>query len=174
MEKIEGADSGAGILGTGLIRPPKPKTEGRPASKGGKGGFRSLLSRAGDERVQDPSFGRETLDSADDGVTPIDELLDDVTELGEDMRRDPTMERIKGYKAAIRRFMARVVKESYIAEEKSGGGTSFKKRKKYTIVRVVDEKLESLAAEILRHQRDQLEILRRMDEIRGLLVDLMR
>jgi uncharacterized protein len=173
MEKIEGADSGLGILGTGLIRPPNPKAEGKPASKGGKSGFRSLLSRAGDERIQDPSLGREAWDSADDGVTPVDELLDAVTELGEDLKRDPTMERIKAYKAAVRRFMSRVVRDSYVAEEKSGG-TSFKKRKKYTIVRVVDEKLESLAAEILRHQRDQLEILRRMDEIRGLLVDLMR
>jgi uncharacterized protein len=174
MEKVEGADSGAGILGTGFIRPPKPKTEGKPAAKGGKGVFRSLLNRAGEEKVQDSSLNQEAWNSADDGSAPLEELLDDVTEFGENLKRDPTMERIKTYKYAVRRFMARVVKDSYIAEEKSGGGTSFKKRKKYTIVRVVDEKLESLAAEILRHQRDQLEILRRMDEIRGLLVDLMR
>ena len=34
-------------------------------------------------------------------------------------------------------------------------------------------RLEKLAAEILRNQRDNLEILRRVDEINGMLVDLM-
>ena len=45
-------------------------------------------------------------------------------------------------------------------------------QKKYVILRVVDEKLERLTAHVLKGQADQLDILRRIDEINGLLVDL--
>ncbi len=174
MEKVEGADQRAGIAGASFLRPPKPKTEGKPATRGSKGMFRSMLDRASDDKIADDLVGTEAWDSIQDDSTPLDALLDGVTELGEELRRDPNPDRVKAYKGAVRRFMARVVRDSFQTEERTSGGSSFRKRKKYTIIKVVDDKLESLAAEILRRQKDQLEILRRMDEIRGLLVDLMR
>jgi len=66
-----------------------------------------------------------------------------------------------------------VVERAYGLVEKTSGGNILK-RKKFTTVVVVDEKLERLAAEVLSSQRDRLEILRRLDEIHGLLVDLLR
>ncbi len=45
-------------------------------------------------------------------------------------------------------------------------------QKKYVIIRIVDDRLESLASHVLKGQADQLEILRRIDEIHGMLVDL--
>ena len=46
-------------------------------------------------------------------------------------------------------------------------------QKKYVIIRVVDERLESLAAHVLKNQTDQMDILQRIDEIHGMLVDLI-
>jgi uncharacterized protein YaaR (DUF327 family) len=41
------------------------------------------------------------------------------------------------------------------------------------LIQVVDQKLEQLAAGILTGQASQLELLARVDEIAGLLVDLL-
>jgi uncharacterized protein YaaR (DUF327 family) len=47
-----------------------------------------------------------------------------------------------------------------------------KKQKRYTMIRVVNEKLEKLAAGIMQNQYSQMEILRRVEEINGLIVDI--
>jgi uncharacterized protein YaaR (DUF327 family) len=101
------------------------------------------------------------------------ELLDSVHAAGEDLRRDPNPERIRAYKSAVRNFVHYVVERAYDVVEKSSGGNILK-RKKFTTVVIIDERLERLAAEVLSTQRDKLDILRRLDEIHGLLVDLLR
>jgi uncharacterized protein YaaR (DUF327 family) len=47
------------------------------------------------------------------------------------------------------------------------------KRKKFTQVEIIDQKLEQLAAGILSNQKDQLGLLGKIEEINGLLVDLL-
>lgn len=101
------------------------------------------------------------------------ELLDTVHEAGESLKKDPDGERVKAYKTAVRNFVHYVVERAYDVVEKSSGGNILK-RKKFTTVVVIDERLERLAAEVLSAQRDKLDILRRLDEIHGLLVDLLR
>ncbi|MBU1078925.1 MAG: YaaR family protein [Spirochaetes bacterium] len=101
------------------------------------------------------------------------ELLDSVHAAGEDLKRDPDGERVRAYKAAVRNFVHYVVERAYDVVEKSSGGNILK-RKKFTTVVIIDERLERLAAEVISAQRDKLDILRRLDEIHGLLVDLLR
>jgi uncharacterized protein YaaR (DUF327 family) len=48
-----------------------------------------------------------------------------------------------------------------------------KQAKAFHIVQVVDRKLDGLAAEILAGQVTQLELLAKLEEITGLLVDLL-
>jgi len=40
-------------------------------------------------------------------------------------------------------------------------------------VRIVDEKLDALGKEVIKEQADKIEILNKVDDIRGLLLDLM-
>jgi uncharacterized protein YaaR (DUF327 family) len=47
------------------------------------------------------------------------------------------------------------------------------KQKTYTLVKVVDEKLDSLAADILFNQKDQIALAAKVNEISGLLVDIL-
>lgn len=100
------------------------------------------------------------------------ELLDSVYQAGEDLKRDPDAQRIKAYKAAVRNFIHYVVDSAYDMVEKSSG-SNILKRKKFVRIVVIDERLERLAAEVMTAQRDKLDILRRLDEIHGLLVDLL-
>jgi uncharacterized protein YaaR (DUF327 family) len=101
------------------------------------------------------------------------ELLDSVHVAGEDLKRDANTGSVKAYKLAVRNFVHYVVEHAYDVVEKSSGGNILK-RKKFTTVVVIDERLERLAAELVSAQRDKLDILRRLDEIYGLLVDLLR
>jgi uncharacterized protein YaaR (DUF327 family) len=100
-------------------------------------------------------------------------LLDGVHNAGEALSKRPFPQEIKDYKEAVRNFVHYVVEHSYDTEEQMSGAAIFK-RKKFTLVQVIDTKLEGMAAAILRGQMNQLEILEKLDEIKGLLIDLVQ
>jgi uncharacterized protein YaaR (DUF327 family) len=99
-------------------------------------------------------------------------LLDEVHSCGDALSRRPFPQEIQAYKQAVRNFVHYVVENCFDTEEHQSGA-SLLKRKKFTLVQVIDKKLEELAAAIMRGQENQLSILAKTDEIRGLLVDLM-
>ncbi len=147
----------------------KPREE-RKIDKG-KGVFRTLLRSA--QETETDGFHALSVADAPFSQEDLETLLDDVHGLGEDLKRDPNPDAVVAYKLAVRNFVHYVVSRAYTLEEKTSG-TNILKRKKYVILSVVDAKLERLAAEILSTQRNQLEILRKVDEIYGILVDLLQ
>ncbi|MCK5199923.1 MAG: YaaR family protein, partial [Spirochaetales bacterium] len=87
----------------------------------------------------------------------------------------PTLANVKVYKGAVSRFLRFVVKNSLKTETTAGANFNpLKKQKRYTIIRVVDEKLERLAAGVLQNQSDKLYILEKIEEINGLIVNLLK
>jgi uncharacterized protein YaaR (DUF327 family) len=99
------------------------------------------------------------------------ELMDEVHSTGDALFKRPFPPEIKAYKEAVRNFVHYVVENSFDTEEQMSG-TNVLKRKKFTLVQVIDKKLEEMAAAILRGQLNQLAILDKLDEIKGLLIDL--
>jgi uncharacterized protein YaaR (DUF327 family) len=81
-------------------------------------------------------------------------------------------EEIRHYKQAVRGFLHYVVKNGFDTKEQASG-VNIMKRKVHTLVQVVDHKLEQLAAAVLSGQSSQLDLLARLEEINGLLVDLL-
>ena len=103
----------------------------------------------------------------------LEELVDDVHSEGERLKEEPTMENIRRYRQAVSSFLQYVVANSLEAETSEGARFNpMKKQKRYTMIRVVNEKLEKLAAGIMQNQYSQMEILRRVEEINGLIVDI--
>ena len=98
-------------------------------------------------------------------------LLDAVFETGDRLKRHQDGASLTAYRDAVRRFLGAVVQRGLGVEERTSGSTIMR-RKRYTVVRVVDAKLEELAAGMAATQREQLDLLARVDEINGLLVDL--
>jgi len=131
------------------------------------GAFRSILKEAERSDATPAALGEPYSDAE------VAELLDGVHTAGDALRRDQNTENVKAYKKSVRDFVHYVVERAYTLEERTSG-RNILKRKKFTSVAVIDEKLERLAAEVMSAQRDRLDILRRMDEIHGLLVDLMQ
>jgi len=102
----------------------------------------------------------------------IEELLDAVFSSGDQLKKAPTLEAIKDYRHRVKAFVKYAVDHSITVEETTSGANILR-RKRFTLVKVIDEKLEALAASVLAAQKDQLAILAQIDEINGLLVNLV-
>jgi uncharacterized protein YaaR (DUF327 family) len=72
----------------------------------------------------------------------------------------------------VKAFVKYVLRNA-VAVEETTSGVNIMKRKRFTLVKVIDEKLEALAASILAAQKEQMSILAQIDQINGLLVDLV-
>lgn len=103
----------------------------------------------------------------------IHALLEEVHNAGDSLSKRPFPPEIKAYREAVRSFIQYVVEHSFDTRKETSGANVLK-QKIHTLVEVVDKKLEEMASAVLRGQTGQLEILARLDEIKGLLVDLMQ
>ncbi|MDR1307151.1 MAG: DUF327 family protein [Treponema sp.] len=157
-------------------KPGGPDKTGKSRKSAGKDGVKKKNFAS---FFETPALPRELPLSEDS----LHELLDTVHSAGDALAGRPFPPEIKAYKEAVRNFVHYVVENGFDTEEQTSsvnisrekiGGANIVKRKKYTLVQVIDKKLEELAAGILRGQIQQLEILAKQEEIKGLLVDLMQ
>jgi uncharacterized protein len=102
----------------------------------------------------------------------IEELLDGVFSAGDELKKLATVERIKEYRQRVREFV-KFVTSRMLALRETTSGANLLRRKRFTIVSVIDRRLEELAVSVLSAQREQLDILAQVEEINGLLVDLV-
>ena len=102
----------------------------------------------------------------------LEELLDGVFASGEALKKTPTMDTIREYRHMVKNFVKFVVQHSIQVEETTSG-LNILKRKRFTLLRVIDEKLEALATSVLAGQKAQISILAQIEQINGLLVDLV-
>jgi len=152
------------------------KTKAPALGKGGrnkktKSNFISFFERAAVGKIKElpPS------------ETSFHELLDGIHTAGDALSKRPFPPEIAAYREAVRNFVHYVVENVYDTEEqlsagkfiKHEGGYEILRQKKFTLIKVIDSKLEGMAAAILRSQLNQLEILEKLEEIKGLLVDLL-
>ncbi|MDR0501689.1 MAG: YaaR family protein [Treponema sp.] len=114
-------------------------------------------------------------------------LMDEVRSSGDALQSRPFAEEITRYKQAVRGFMNYIVKNAYSLEHEDGipnflkpgfkgkrGTAESRDGKRYTKIQVIDKKLEDLAAMLLSSQLQKLELVSRLEEIRGLLIDLLQ
>jgi len=117
----------------------------------------------------------------------INLLMDEVRSAGDSLRGRPFPDEIVRYKQAVRNFMHFVVEHCYDLDHETGipkflkpgykgprGTPEAMKQITYTKIEVIDKKLEDLAAMLLASQATQLEIASRLEEIKGLLIDLLQ
>ena len=111
-----------------------------------------------------------------DEDSDLEDLLDDVHQQGEKLVQMPSLSAVEAYKKSVRNFIHYVLKQAVRVESIEGAKFNrFKpsnKQKRYTLISVIDDKLDKLAAGILMNQGKQLDLLAKVEEINGLLVDL--
>jgi uncharacterized protein YaaR (DUF327 family) len=101
-------------------------------------------------------------------------LVDSVYSSGDTLKNNPTMEDFKDYRNKLSQFMTFVVKHSYTVET-----TQRRKTRRnmnpapHVMIETINAKLDELAAGILFNQTEQIKILAKIDEINGLVVNLL-
>jgi uncharacterized protein YaaR (DUF327 family) len=114
-------------------------------------------------------------------------LMDDVRSAGDTLRKRPFPDEIIRYKQAVRKFMHYVVENCYSLDYENGipkflkpgfkgqrGTPESMKQITYTKIQVIDKKLEDMAAMLLSSQMQHIELAARLEEIKGLLIDLLQ
>ena len=97
-------------------------------------------------------------------------LMDAVRSAGSDLIDRPFHDEILEYKRAVRNFIHYVLENAFDVERSQVRRKG--KIKTHVQVQVIDRKLEELAASILSGQTTALTRVSKIDEIKGLLVDL--
>jgi hypothetical protein len=102
----------------------------------------------------------------------VNSLLEDIGAQGERIARHMDIRDMKKYRELIKDFMNEVVYRSHKFSRENFLDRRGRHRV-YGIIRLVDENLDELAKELVKDEVDHLDILSRIDEIRGLLIDIL-
>lgn len=101
----------------------------------------------------------------------LEGLMKEIEQEGQRIARHKDIRDMKRYRAKIKEFMNEVTSRSY-----SFSRENFLDRKGrhrvYGIIRLVNEDLDKLAEALMKEEKDHLEILRLIDDIRGMLIDI--
>jgi uncharacterized protein YaaR (DUF327 family) len=79
---------------------------------------------------------------------------------------------MKRYRQLIHDFMNEIVNRSHKFTRENFLDRRGRHRV-YGIIRLIDQNLDELAAELIKDEKDHIAILNRIDEIRGLLLDIL-
>lgn len=98
-------------------------------------------------------------------------MMEDITQQGYKLGRRMDVRDMKLYRKLIKDFMNEIASHSHKFSRENFLDKKGRHRV-YGIVRQVNETLDELAAELLKDEQDHLAILGKIDEIRGLLLDI--
>ncbi|MDK2992089.1 MAG: uncharacterized protein PWP48_1322 [Clostridiales bacterium] len=102
----------------------------------------------------------------------LDGMLSDIKVQGQRLEKNTDLAELLHYKRIIAEFLNAVTSSmlrfsTFEEVDKRG------RRKRYIIIKRIDEQLELLAEQVMRDETDHIAILKLIGEIEGLLVDLI-
>ena len=101
----------------------------------------------------------------------LNQLMTQITEQGERIAKHTDIADMKRYRELVKDFMNEVVNRSHEFSRENFLDRRGRHRV-YGIVKLVDKNLDDLATELLKDETDNLTILSKVGEIRGLLIDI--
>ena len=124
-------------------------------------------------RDKELSFEAELLEQQEGGVSheEMEAMLKKIDEQAARLTKTPTYDELKEYRTLIKNFVGAAVSNMYEVHT-SAGWDRMGRRRVYTTVRKIDNKLEEMAEKIRLGQSEQLDVIAAHDAIRGMLVDL--
>lgn len=100
----------------------------------------------------------------------IEAIGQELDEQAKRFAKSPTPESLTKYKELISNFVAAAVRKMYRMAQTTGWGTG--RHRIYSVVQKIDEALEELTESVLKGQMNQMALLAKLDEIRGMVLDL--
>ena len=98
-------------------------------------------------------------------------MMEEITRQGDKLAKHRDIKDMKRYRALIKDFMNEVVNRSHAFSRENFLDRKGRHRV-YGIIRLIDENLDQLAQELVKDKQDNLAILSKIGEIRGLLLDI--
>lgn len=109
--------------------------------------------------------------SEEDLQAKLTSLMEEITMQGDRISKKKDIKDMRRYRSLIKDFMNEIVSRSH-----SFSRENFLDRKGrhrvYGIIRLVDENLDSLAQELMKEEKDNIAILQKIGDIRGLILDI--
>lgn len=98
-------------------------------------------------------------------------MMEEITRQGDKLAKHRDIKDMKKYRMLIKDFMNEIVSRSHEFSRENFLDRRGRHRV-YGIIRLVDENLDELAKELMKDEQDNMSILSKIGEIRGLLLDI--
>jgi uncharacterized protein YaaR (DUF327 family) len=102
----------------------------------------------------------------------LNAMLEDITSQGKKISRHMDVRDMRHYRELIKSFMNEIVNRSHKFSRENFLDRKGRHRV-YAMIKLVDENLDELAEELIKDETDHIAILNKIDEIRGLLLDIL-
>ena len=126
----------------------------------------------GPRSSQDPedpvAFRNQLSYQSGSGEEPVDQLLGDIQEQAKRLMASPSLGELAVYRDYIRRFMKAIAPRLGKLDKNHD-----RRNRTLVIIRSVDDKLEALAKAFLEDQGKGIDLLAALNEIHGMLLDLL-
>lgn len=136
--------------------PVVPMREDRKVSSGKGSDFRSQLTKVEDDNYQQH----------------LEKLVDDITKQGEKLGKKVDIRDLRIYKMLISEFL-----ETAIGKSRKFTKQSLLDRrgrhKVYSIIKKINEEIDLLTQDVMQNEAGNIDILKRVDDIRGLILDMI-
>lgn len=135
-------------------------------------GSNEALGRTSGVNVRQSAF-IETLKETDRDRRrqACDEILRQIDSLSEDLKKAPTPNGVKKYRRLVASFIKEAMSQTYELNEETHWDRSGN-RKNYLTVKNINKALEELTEEVMNREKKQIDLVAKLGEIRGMLLDL--
>ena len=99
-------------------------------------------------------------------------MMEEITMQGKKLSKHMDIRDMKHYRELIKNFMNEIVNRSYKFSRENFLDRRGRHRV-YGMIKLVDKNLDELAAALIADEKDGIEILSKIDEIQGLLLDIL-
>lgn len=101
----------------------------------------------------------------------LNSMMEEITVQGDKISKHMDIKDMKKYRELVKGFLNEVVSRSHEFSRENFLDRRGRHRV-YGIVRLVDKNLDDLAGELVKDEKDHLAIISKIDDIRGLLLDI--
>lgn len=101
----------------------------------------------------------------------LNSLMSEIDKQGKKLSEHMDIRDMKKYRSLVKEFMNEVVNRSHKFSRENFLDRRGRHRV-YGIVRLVDKNLDELAEELVKEEKDHINVLNKVGEIRGLLIDI--
>ncbi len=138
--------------------------------------FRTGLEKQRNDQLQKPQggnkFGKMVIKQGEKlHNEQITRLLGDITAAGDRMARSRNLRDMAKFKMLVRRFLKEAV-ETGLELKQSHTWNQYGEGRRLKVVQTIDEKLVELAQDLLDEEKSTVDMLEKIGEIKGLLINL--